>query len=717
MINIFGYGVTTKPLVRFLNSLGILVRIYDDKFSGTKDDECGNTLLDSALFVDEGSAKATHANDTKSSESSALDSLDSLTHNSLKSAHLSIISPGIPPTHPLATKARNLIGEYDFFYRLLAHWETPPQSVWISGTNGKTTTTQMTTALLESFGARSGGNIGTPLSELYMSRTPLWVLETSSFSLHYTRYAAPQVYALLPVREDHITWHGSFEAYVCDKLSPLARMGEDSSAILPLELATHPLARGFRGRAVFYADSKDLAGQLGIEYERVRIQEPFLLDALIALGIAKILRGVCDIAAINAFKIGAHRIEEFMDTHNRLWVDDSKGTNVDASIEAVRRYQDRQIWLILGGDDKGADLHPLFRFMQGKAIRIFAIGSNAHKIVSLSAQYGVECEVCGELEVAVRAIKKMRNVWHSVLSDKSGNLRSDFQSLTSSKLLQSSLDNPLFSSQSLECQEGKPSAECRENTESKKGLESSLTESSADSESKSITQSITPKNLSEALPNINNSACASTSRAESIPIDSAIFATQKSNKYVGAIAPTTSRPLRGAQSLEQGGSSASATIALEAGKRGSLPVCRAEGLQAKRSKNSGGFFGALASGEGINPFFFCDTQDSKKQRNIRENASLRNLETSAENLESTESKADSKTITESKEILNNAQRQNLSNTQTNQDSQRDSESTPTPQPNQTLADVALLSPAAASLDQFSSYKERGDLFKHYALLD
>ena len=523
MINIFGYGVTTKPLVRFLNSLGILVRIYDDKFSGTKDDECGNTLLDSALFVDEGSAKATHANSAESTESSAL---DSLTHNSLKSAHLSIISPGIPPTHPLATKARNLIGEYDFFYRLLAHWDTPPQSVWISGTNGKTTTTQMTTALLESFGARSGGNIGTPLSELYMSRTPLWVLETSSFSLHYTHYAAPQVYALLPVREDHITWHGSFEAYVCDKLSPLARMGEDSSAILPLELATHPLARGFRGRAVFYADSKDLAGQLGIEYERVRIQEPFLLDALIALGIAKILRGVCDIAAINAFKIGAHRIEEFMDTHNRLWVDDSKGTNVDASIEAVRRYQDRQIWLILGGDDKGADLHPLFRFMRGKAIRIFAIGSNARKIVSLSAQYGVECEVCGELEVAVRAIKKMRNVWHSVLSDKSGNLRSDFQSLTSSKLLQSSLDNPLFSSQSLECQEGKPSAECRGNIESKKGLESSLTESSADSESKSITQSTTPKNPNEALPDSNNSACASTSRAESIPIDSAIFAEQ-----------------------------------------------------------------------------------------------------------------------------------------------------------------------------------------------
>lgn len=402
MINIFGYGVTTKPLVGFLNSLGISVRIYDDKFSGTRGDEFGNLLLDSTLFSNES------VDENIALESNAL---DSLTQESLKTYNLSIISPGIPPTHPLATKAHNLIGEYDFFYRLLRHWRTPPRSVWISGTNGKTTTTQMTTALLESFGAKSGGNIGTPLSDLYTSNTPLWILETSSFSLHYTTYATPDVYALLPVREDHITWHGSFEAYVSDKLSVLSRMSEDTSAILPFELATHPIAAGFRGRAYFYKDSKDLAMQLGIEYERVQIQEPFLLDGIIALGIAKILYGVCDIATLNAFKIGAHRIEEFVDSHNRLWVDDSKGTNVDATIEAVRRYQERQIWLILGGDDKGADLRPLFEFMQGKSITIFAIGSNAQKIANLSTQYGLECEVCGRLEVAVRSIKKARNAF------------------------------------------------------------------------------------------------------------------------------------------------------------------------------------------------------------------------------------------------------------------------------------------------------------------
>ena len=97
----------------------------------------------------------------------------------------------------------------------------------------------------------------------------------------------------------------------------------------------------------------------------------------------------------------------------------------------------------------------------------------------------------------------------------------------------------------------------------KQNLESSF------SDSKQLTESTTSKNLCEALPNINNSACASTSRAESKDsqsLDSAIFAEQKSNQYVGALAPTAPRPLRGVQSLEQGGSSASATIALEAEK-------------------------------------------------------------------------------------------------------------------------------------------------------
>ena len=129
----------------------------------------------------------------------------------------------------------------------------------------------------------------------------------------------------------------------------------------------------------------------------------------------------------------------------------------------------------------------------------------------------------------------MREQRHSAFGDKSGNLRSDFQSLTSSKLLQSLLDNPLFSSKILECQEGKPLTESQVDSQSKKSLESNQDSQkqnleSSFSESKQLTESTTPKNPSEALPDSNNSACGSTSRAESKDsksLDSAIFAEQK----------------------------------------------------------------------------------------------------------------------------------------------------------------------------------------------
>ena len=184
---------------------------------------------------------------------------------------------------------------------------------------------------------------------------------------------------------------------------------------------------------------------------------------------------------------------------------------------------------------------------------------------------------------------------HSVLSDKAGSLivGGGYYRLGSS--LASNLHNPTFSSQSLECP-GKPRTEIQENTESRVGLDSRFNNSDSESsftDSKTITESTTSKNFSEALPNLNNSACDSTSRAESMPIDSAIFATQKSHKICSASAHTAPRPLRGVQSLEQGGSSASATIALEADKRGSPLDCR----------KSGGFFGAKGSGEGITPLF------------------------------------------------------------------------------------------------------------------
>lgn len=356
-------------------------------------------------------------------DSFTTESLDSL-GNSLQPAQnlskvlaqnpesLIITSPGIPPHNAMITTAQEfvethpkakLLSEYDFFATTLSKM---PPSVWISGTNGKTTTTQMLTHLLQSFGAQSGGNIGTPLAKLNPN-APFWILETSSFTLHYTQIAKPILYLLLPLSQDHISWHGSYENYIADKLKPILSLKEKEIAILPKNLESHPLCQQSLANLIFYENSQDLAEMFRLDLSKIAFKEPFLLDATLALSACEILFSKQDYALLNAFKIGAHKMEEFHDKEGNLWVDDSKGTNIDATMEAIKRYKDSTILLILGGDDKGADLTPLFDLIAQCNVEIFAIGSNTDKLCALAKGIHSPCKACYTLEVAVRGIQEV----------------------------------------------------------------------------------------------------------------------------------------------------------------------------------------------------------------------------------------------------------------------------------------------------------------------
>ena len=112
---------------------------------------------------------------------------------------------------------------------------------------------------------------------------------------------------------------------------------------------------------------------------------------------------------MNTFQIGAHRIAEFYDKFNRLWVDDSKGTNVDATIQAIARYIHTHIIIILGGDDKGANLTPLFEFMKDKDIEIISIGANEERLCSFAQEYHIPITPCKDIYKAMDCIKKKRD--------------------------------------------------------------------------------------------------------------------------------------------------------------------------------------------------------------------------------------------------------------------------------------------------------------------
>jgi UDP-N-acetylmuramoylalanine--D-glutamate ligase len=359
-IALFGYGKTTRAIAKRVGSC----TFFDDKIIKPFVDEEGNKLKPIRDF------------DTRY-----------FTHE--------IPSPGIPPNHLLIQSASHLISEYDFFA------PTMPFSIWISGTNGKTTTTQMMEHLLADKGAISGGNIGTPLADM-SSDAPIWILETSSFSMHYNKISKPNIYALLPITPDHVSWHGSMKEYYNAKLKPLSMMREGEAIILPKMFADVP-TNGFK---ILYETEMDLAEYFGFDTSKIKFKGAFLMDALIAMGVDKILYDRIDYDKINSFILDPHRQEELRDAQGRLWINDSKATNIDATLAALRTYPDQKIHLILGGDDKGVELEELFTPLLNYDVSVYAIGSNASRIQVLCERYNIPCTLTHTLDVAVSEINK-----------------------------------------------------------------------------------------------------------------------------------------------------------------------------------------------------------------------------------------------------------------------------------------------------------------------
>ena len=361
MKSLFGYGITTKEIAKEGGW-----HIFDDKFENISFDKYGNKLLPSSLF------------DPNKSK-------------------LEITSPGIPPNHNLIKKAKNLISELDYYYN--------PQifQIWVTGTNGKTTTTQMIHYLIES---EIGGNIGIPLGKLHTNKK--WVIEVSSFQLYYTKFAKPNIFVILPIKEDHISWHGSFEEYVNAKLSPLKRMNKRDIVIMPKEFN-----RKTDAFKILYENEEDLINYF--KFEKIEFQVPFLLDELLAKAVSKIL--TFKEKTLNGYKIDTHKLEEIKDKKERIWINDSKATNVDATLNALKRYKDKKIHLIIGGVDKGQHFEKLFEFMKNLNIDLYIIGENRNNFLNLANKYNIPFKETISIENTVKEIdKKLKNNEIAILS-------------------------------------------------------------------------------------------------------------------------------------------------------------------------------------------------------------------------------------------------------------------------------------------------------------
>ena len=331
----------------------------------------------------------------------------------LDGAAVVVKSPGVPQETPVVREARErglvVMGELELAWRLL-----PNEFVAVTGTNGKTTTVSLLGHIL---GDRAvvAGNVGTALSTLEVPPDTLVVAEASSFQLEDTLAFAPEIAALINLGSDHLDRHGSFDAYREAKLQAFARQTPAQVAVIPDGLAVPGEAERIRfescdavsgdpplrGSGAETADLRLRDGVLVWRGEEVmpaaeiRLRGPHnLQNAMVAAAVA-LARGVDPRPGLASFAGVPHRLEEVATRDGVLYVNDSKATNVESTIVALRAFPSG-VHLILGGRGKGQDFGPL-RAAAATCRSVHLIGEDAERIHDAIGTGDVD----GDLERAV----------------------------------------------------------------------------------------------------------------------------------------------------------------------------------------------------------------------------------------------------------------------------------------------------------------------------
>jgi UDP-N-acetylmuramoylalanine--D-glutamate ligase len=303
-----------------------------------------------------------------------------------------IKSPGVPADAPLveAARARGIPvwSEVELGSRLL-----PNPIVGITGTNGKTTTSELLGVML---GAPVAGNVGRALSGLDGEVEPeqLVVCEVSSFQLEDVHEFHPRIAVLLNLEPDHLDRHGSFEAYRDAKLRIFENQGEEDTAVVPRGLG--PVPGGARRIEFDAADPLPAEPRIPGAHNRENAAAAAAVARALGVGEARIEE------ALTTFPGVAHRLEPVAEIDGVRYVNDSKATNTAAARRAVAAF-DGPLHVILGGRGKGESYRELALDLAERARRAYLIGEAAGEIADALDAAGVEHERSGDLQTAVSA--------------------------------------------------------------------------------------------------------------------------------------------------------------------------------------------------------------------------------------------------------------------------------------------------------------------------
>ena len=333
-----------------------------------------------------------------------------------------VVSPGVPADRALLAAARRagvpVVAEVELGF---AFANGPV--VGITGSNGKSTTTALTGALLRACGhpAEVCGNIGLPLTACVEGEPGrVFVTELSSFQLEAIDTFRPRAAALLNLSPDHLDRHGDVDAYLTAKQALFRNQGADDLAVLnaddPLVAATVTRSRRrFFSRRQAVADGCRLDGDRVVETapgeppaelfgrDEVPLPGPHNLEnAMAAALLCRALGGAAEgiRAGLTSFRGLPHRLQEVGRRGGVIWYDDSKGTNLAATLRSLESFSEGSVHLILGGRHKGADPAVLAGAVRRRARRLYLIGEAA-PVFEHALAGAAPIERAGDLERAV----------------------------------------------------------------------------------------------------------------------------------------------------------------------------------------------------------------------------------------------------------------------------------------------------------------------------
>jgi UDP-N-acetylmuramoylalanine--D-glutamate ligase len=344
----------------------------------------------------------------------------------LNGTDLVVVSPGVAWDEPLVETARQrgieVTSEIDLFFRAC-----PAQIAGITGTNGKTTTTALTTEVLRSGGLRvmRGGNIGEPvLDRIDQLGTQDWVvLELSSFQLESIERPRLRVGVVLNVTPDHLDRHKSFERYVELKTRAVAFMDPDDHAVLNLDdPACAAMRTRTRGQVIEFGLHQPVNRGVTVSDGWITIAEAGSrrrvlpaadvplpgehnlsnVMAAVGAGHAAGVEPQSIAEAVRQFKAVEHRLEPIGTFGGARWYNDSKATNPDSTYKALAAFSE-PIVLIAGGRNKGIDLEPLAQAIAGRVAGLVTMGETGEELARRAREAGLrQVQRATDLTDAVR---------------------------------------------------------------------------------------------------------------------------------------------------------------------------------------------------------------------------------------------------------------------------------------------------------------------------